>query len=232
MVDFGPVQAIVLEVLDDGARVLKFNADVRLHLSTLGALPIPPYIQNPNIGERYQTVYGSEPGSVAAPTAGLHFTQDLLEKLNDVGVEIMPVTLHVGAGTFKPVNSSIEDHVMHAEVFEIPSETAVAVNRAKLEKRRVIAVGTTSVRTLESAWVDGVNGGMLEPGTGETNIFIRPPYRFKVVDALITNFHLPKSTLLMLVAAFAGFETMTEAYKVALEHDYRFYSLGDAMLIY
>jgi S-adenosylmethionine:tRNA ribosyltransferase-isomerase len=231
IVDFGPLQATVLEVLEDGARVLKFNADIRVHLATLGALPIPPYIQNPNIGERYQTVYGSEPGSVAAPTAGLHFTQDLLEKLNSMGVEIMPVTLHVGAGTFKPVNSSIEDHVMHFEVFEIPSETALAVTRAKLERRRVIAVGTTSVRTLESAWVDGANGGMLEPGEGETNIFIRPPYQFKVVDALITNFHLPKSTLLMLVAAFAGFETMTRAYKVALEHDYRFYSLGDAMLI-
>ncbi len=258
IVDFGPVRAEVLEVLEDGARVLKFNGDIRVHLETLGALPIPPYIQNPNIGERYQTVYGSEPGSVAAPTAGLHFTQDLLEKLNTMGVEIMPVTLHVGAGTFKPVNSSIEDHVMHSEIFEIPSETALAVNRAKLERRRVVAVGTTSVRTLESAWVQGLDGGMLErlarktapggllaplahktapdgllaPGTGETSIFIRPPYQFKVVDALITNFHLPKSTLLMLVAAFAGFDTMKQAYRVALEHDYRFYSLGDAMLLY
>ncbi len=232
IVDFGPVQATVLEILDDGARVLKFNTDIRPHLETLGALPIPPYIQNPNIGERYQTVYSSEPGSVAAPTAGLHFTQDLLEKLHRKGVEIWPVTLHVGAGTFKPVNSSIQEHVMHSEIFEIPSETALAVTRAKLEKRRVIAVGTTSVRTLESAWVQGIKGGMLEPGAGETSIFIRPPYQFQVVDALITNFHLPRSTLLMLVAAFAGFETMTDAYRVALKQQYRFYSLGDAMLIH
>jgi S-adenosylmethionine:tRNA ribosyltransferase-isomerase len=232
VIEFGSIQATVLEILEDGARVLKFSTDIRPHLETLGALPIPPYIQNPNIGERYQTVYASEPGSVAAPTAGLHFTQDLLEKLHRMGVEIWPVTLHVGAGTFKPVNSSIADHVMHSEVFDIPSETALAVTRAKLERRRVIAVGTTSVRTLESAWVQGLNGGILEPGAGETSIFIRPPYQFQVVDALITNFHLPRSTLLMLVAAFAGFGTMTQAYRAALEHEYRFYSLGDAMLIH
>ena len=231
LIEFGEITAEVISILEDGARVLKFSTDIRPHLETMGALPIPPYIHNPDIGERYQTVYGSEPGSVAAPTAGLHFTQSLLERLHHIGVEIWPVTLHVGAGTFKPVASSIEDHVMHAEVYDIPSETALAVTAAKLEKRRVIAVGTTSVRTLESAWVQGVSGGMLEPGEGETSIFIRPPYQFGVVNGLITNFHLPRSTLLMLVAAFAGFETMTEAYRVALEHEYRFYSLGDAMLI-
>jgi S-adenosylmethionine:tRNA ribosyltransferase-isomerase len=231
LIQFAEITAEVISILEDGARVLKFSTDITPHLETLGALPIPPYIHNPNIGERYQTVYASEPGSVAAPTAGLHFTQSLLEKLHSIGVEIWPVTLHVGAGTFKPVSLCIEDHLMHAEVYDIPSETALAVTAAKRENRRVIAVGTTSVRTLESAWVQGISGGILSPGEGETSIFIRPPFQFSVVDALITNFHLPRSTLLMLVAAFAGFDTMTQAYRVALEHDYRFYSLGDAMFI-
>lgn len=231
--EFGPVTATVESVLEDGARMLRFSSDIKPHLSSLGALPLPPYITNDAVGERYQTVFGNDPGSVAAPTAGLHFTQRLLEQIHRSGVEVWPVTLHVGAGTFKPVSSSIEDHVMHSEPYVIPRETSEAVTRAKFEGRRVIAVGTTSVRTLETAWKDLPEGGAwLEPGLGESALFIRPPYEFKVVDAMITNFHLPKSTLLMLVAALAGYDTMRAAYRVALEGDYRFYSLGDAMLIH
>ncbi len=230
--EFGPVSATVESVLEDGARMLRFSEDIKPHLPSLGVLPLPPYIKNETVGERYQTVFGNDPGSVAAPTAGLHFTQRLLEQIHRMGVGVWPVTLHVGAGTFKPVGTSIEDHVMHSEPFVIPRETSEAVTKAKYEGRRVIAIGTTSVRTLETAWKDLPEGGAwLEPGLGESALFIRPPYKFKVVDAMITNFHLPKSTLLMLVAAFAGYDTMHAAYQVALEHQYRFYSLGDAMLI-
>ncbi len=230
--EFGPVTATVESILEDGARMLRFSEDVKPHLSSLGALPLPPYIKTVNVGERYQTVYATDLGSVAAPTAGLHFTQALLERLHRQGVEIWPVTLHVGAGTFKPVSTSIEDNVMHAEPFVVPRETAEAVTRAKSQRRRVIAVGTTVVRTLETAWKDLPEGGAwLEPGFGESALFIRPPFEFRVVDALVTNYHLPRSTLLMLVAAFAGFETTKAAYQQALEHDYRFYSLGDAMFI-
>jgi S-adenosylmethionine:tRNA ribosyltransferase-isomerase len=226
------VTATVESVLEDGARMLRFSEDIKPHLPSLGVLPLPPYIKNESVGERYQTVFGNDPGSVAAPTAGLHFTQRLLERIHHAGVGVWPVTLHVGAGTFKPVASSIEDHIMHSEPFVVPRETSEAVTKAKFEGRRVIAVGTTSVRTLETAWKDLPEGGAwLEPGLGESALFIRPPYEFKVVDGLITNFHLPKSTLLMLVAAFAGYDTMRAAYKTALEHEYRFYSLGDAMLI-
>ena len=235
--EFGSVTATVESVLEDGARMLRFSEDIKPHLPELGALPLPPYITNPDVGERYQTVFGNDPGSVAAPTAGLHFTQRLLERIHGLGVGVWPVTLHVGAGTFKPVSTSIEDHVMHSEPFVIPRETSEAVTLAKFEGRRVIAVGTTSVRTLETAWKDlpelssSGGGAWLEPGLGESALFIRPPYQFRVVDAMITNFHLPKSTLLMLVAALAGYDTMRAAYRVALENQYRFYSLGDAMLI-
>ncbi len=230
--EFGRVTATVESVLEDGARMLRFSEDIKPHLPSLGVLPLPPYIKNETVGERYQTVFGNDPGSVAAPTAGLHFTQRLLEQIHRAGVGVWPVTLHVGAGTFKPVGTSIEDHVMHAEPFVVPRETSEAVTKAKLEGQRVIAVGTTSVRTLETAWKDLPEGGAwLEPGLGESALFIRPPYEFKVVDAMITNFHLPKSTLLMLVAAFAGYDTMHAAYRTALEHQYRFYSLGDAMFI-
>ena len=227
----GEVTATVENVLEDGARLLRFDQDVKPHLERLGAIPFPPYIHAPDTPEaraRYQTVYASDSGSVAAPTAGLHFTQSLLERIHRMKVGIWPVTLHVGAGTFKPVTGSIQDHVMHSEQYVIPLETSEAVNAAKREGRRVIAVGTTVMRTLESAWNDDTG---LEAGIGETSIFIRPPHRFNVVDALVTNFHLPKSTLLMLVAAFAGFDTMRVAYQAALEHDYRFFSLGDAMFI-
>jgi S-adenosylmethionine:tRNA ribosyltransferase-isomerase len=234
------ITAIVESMLEDGARTLRFSEDIKPHLEHLGAIPFPPYIQAPDTNEaraRYQTVFANDPGSVAAPTAGLHFTQGLLEQVHRMGVGIWPVTLHVGAGTFKPVAESIEAHVMHSEQYVIPLETSDAINAAKRDGRRVIAVGTTVVRTLESAFrVDPeANTGpkkWLEAGLGETSIFIRPPYEFQVIDALVTNFHLPRSTLLMLVAAFAGYETMRAAYDQALEHEYRFFSLGDAMFIY
>lgn len=219
--------ATVERVLEDGARVLRFGEDIKPHLETLGAVPLPPYIADSlEARERYQTVYAKDAGSVAAPTAGLHFTPELLERVRAIGVQTHFLTLHVGAGTFKPV-TDLNTHVMHSEVFEIPLETAAAVTAAKLEERRVIAVGTTTVRTLESAWQDSA----LQAGAGETAIFIQPDYEFAVVNAMVTNFHLPKSTLLMLVAGFAGYSTMRAAYQAALEGDYRFYSLGDAMLL-
>jgi S-adenosylmethionine:tRNA ribosyltransferase-isomerase len=226
--EFGEgVTAIVERALEDGARVLHFSEDVKPHLETLGAVPLPPYIADSDAARgRYQTVYARDAGSVAAPTAGLHFTPELLERVRDMGIETHFLTLHVGAGTFKPV-TNLEHHVMHSEPFAIPAETARAVNAAKRDGRRVIAVGTTTVRSLESAWMDG----RLEAGAGETALFIQPGFQFHVVDAMVTNFHLPKSTLLMLVAAFAGFETMHAAYAAALEGTYRFYSLGDAMFI-
>ena len=246
------ITATVESVLEDGARTLRFSEDIKPHLEHLGAIPFPPYIQALDTNEaraRYQTVFANDPGSVAAPTAGLHFTQGLLEQVHRAGVGIWPVTLHVGAGTFKPVAESIEAHVMHSEQYVIPLETSDAINAAKRDGRRVIAVGTTVVRTLESAFRHDpslpteLNTGLntspntgpkkwLEAGLGETSIFIRPPYEFQVIDALVTNFHLPRSTLLMLVAAFAGYETMRAAYDQALEHEYRFFSLGDAMFIY
>lgn len=227
--EFGEgVTATVERMLDDGARVLRFNTDIKPHLETLGAVPLPPYIADSLAARaRYQTVYATDAGSVAAPTAGLHFTPELLARAEALGVQIHKLTLHVGAGTFKPVGDTIETHVMHSEPFEIPESTANAINDAKLEGRRVIAVGTTSTRALETAW----DGAKLKAGLGESALFIRPPYQFKVVDALITNFHLPRSTLLMLVASIAGFDTMKAAYNAALEGDYRFYSLGDAMMI-
>ena len=222
------ITAVIEKILEDGARLLRFSSDIKPHLDTLGAIPLPPYIADSALArERYQTVYAKDAGSVAAPTAGLHFTPELLEAVQNKGVQLCPITLHVGAGTFKPVLESIESHVMHSEPFEIPKSTALAINTAKHEHRRVIAVGTTSVRALETAW----DGKTLQAGARESALFIRPPQTLKVVDAMITNFHLPRSTLLMLVASFAGFETMRAAYQVALESDYRFYSLGDAMLI-
>jgi S-adenosylmethionine:tRNA ribosyltransferase-isomerase len=219
--------AEVIAVEEDGTRVLHFSGDVWEHLETLGQTPLPPYIHEPVDPQRYQTVYARTPGSVAAPTAGLHFTPELLGHIREMGVEIRYVTLHVGPGTFKPVKDDPDRHHMHVEPYEVPTETAQAVNQARAEGRRVVAVGTTVVRTLESAW----QGGQLAAGQGETRLFIRPGFTFHVVDALITNFHLPRSTLLMLVSAFAGYELTMRAYRTAVEQRYRFYSLGDAMLI-
>jgi S-adenosylmethionine:tRNA ribosyltransferase-isomerase len=205
--------------------------DVLDLLERHGQLPLPPYITHAAGGEdeqRYQTVYANAAGAVAAPTAGLHFDETMLQALRDLGVRIAYVTLHVGAGTFQPVRAEhIHEHSMHSERYEIPQATvdAIAVTRAR--QGRVIAVGTTSLRALESA----ADSGVLRAGSGETEIFITPGYRFRMVDVLLTNFHLPRSTLLMLVCAFAGMDAMLEAYRHAVEKEYRFFSYGDAMLI-
>ncbi|EMP56653.1 S-adenosylmethionine--tRNA ribosyltransferase-isomerase [Marinobacter santoriniensis NKSG1] len=200
-------------------------------LERIGHMPLPPYVDRPDESsdrERYQTVYAREAGAVAAPTAGLHFDEALMDRLRDRGVEIAFVTLHVGAGTFQPVRvDRIEDHVMHSEVAHVPEETVAAVERARSRGGRVIAVGTTSVRSLESA----SRGGRVCAFRGETDIFIHPGYRFQTVDALITNFHLPESTLIMLVTAFAGYDNVMGAYREAVKERYRFFSYGDAMFI-
>ncbi|MFN3390822.1 MAG: tRNA preQ1(34) S-adenosylmethionine ribosyltransferase-isomerase QueA [Meiothermus ruber] len=222
---FATVEAIEA----DGTRLLRFSGNVWEHLENIGKMPLPPYIQASVDPARYQTVYAKTPGSVAAPTAGLHFTPELLDRVRGLGVDIQYVTLHVGPGTFKPVHDDPDRHVMHLEPYEVSPQTAEAVNRARAEGRRVIAVGTTVVRTLETAYSAELGG--VRAGSGETQLFIRPGFRFNVIDALITNFHLPKSTLLMLVSAFMGHELMKQAYQTAVAERYRFYSLGDAMLI-
>ena len=229
----GELTATVSAVTEGGNRIVQFHYEgIFLEvLERLGKMPLPPYIKAElNDAERYQTVYSREVGSAAAPTAGLHFTQELLQKLADKGVRLCYVTLHVGLGTFRPVKEEeIEDHPMHAEFCMIPEETARIVNETKKNGGRVIAVGTTSCRTLESfASADGA----LSPSSGWTDIFIYPGYRFKCIDALITNFHLPESTLIMLVSALAGRETILHAYETAVKERYRFFSFGDAMLIY
>jgi S-adenosylmethionine:tRNA ribosyltransferase-isomerase len=223
--------AVVTKVLDEGLRVIRFDVEGPMveFLEKAGTVPLPPYIQVPlQDTSRYQTVYAEAAGSVAAPTAGLHFTKELLSRLQDAGIETHYVTLHVGLGTFRPVQvDTVEAHKMHEEQYEIQPEVAEALNRAKSEGRRIIAVGTTSMRTLESAAVSG----QVKPGRAETDIFIYPGYQFRFVDALITNFHLPKSTLLMLVAAMMGIEFTRRAYREAVQERYRFFSFGDAMFI-
>ena len=212
---------------------LRFLADVDLFdiLEASGKLPLPPYIDREALGhddERYQTVYARERGAVAAPTAGLHFTEDMLARLKARGVTLCNVTLHVGAGTFQPVRvDDIADHKMHSEIYEIPQATCDAVATAHAAGHHVVAVGTTSLRALEAA----SQSGRLCAGRGETDIFITPGYTFRVVDRLLTNFHLPKSTLLMLVSAFAGYDTIRNAYQYAVDNEYRFFSYGDAMLL-
>ncbi len=237
------IEAVVTAKLEDGSRRIRFQGvpDIRLELDRLGEIPLPPYIKRPlrptpEDSQRYQTVYASPPGSVAAPTAGLHFTQELLDRLKSSGVTTAEVTLHVGPGTFAPVKEdNLHLHKMHEERYEVSEEAAEAVKRAKSEKRRVIAVGTTSARVLESA--ASAESGGINSGAGRTRIFIHPPYRFKIVDGLITNFHLPRSTLLMLVSALAspgkldGRDFILRAYAEAIRERYRFYSYGDAMLI-
>lgn len=221
----------VIEHTDFGGRVVRFAYDGIFEeiLDRLGETPLPPYITAPlEDKERYQTVYNRERGSAAAPTAGLHFTKELLQKIKDMGCEEVFVTLHVGLGTFRPVSeANIEDHKMHREFYNVSQEAADTVNKAKAEGRRIIAVGTTAVRTLESAGADGT----LKAGGSWTNIFIYPGYQFRFVDALVTNFHLPQSTLLMLVSALSSREIMLAAYKKAVEEKYRFFSFGDAMFI-
>lgn len=226
------LRATVESVIEGGNRIVQFHYDgIFLEiLESLGKMPLPPYIKEElNDPERYQTVYSKELGSAAAPTAGLHFTKELLKQLEDMGVTVKYVTLHVGLGTFRPVKEDeIEDHEMHSEFCIIPQDTADAVNRTHANGGRVIAVGTTSCRTLES-FTD--EGGLLQPKSGWTDIFIYPGYKFKCIDALITNFHLPESTLIMLVSALAGRENILNAYKTAVNERYRFFSFGDAMLI-
>jgi S-adenosylmethionine:tRNA ribosyltransferase-isomerase len=228
--EFGGAHASV-EGRRDEFFLLRFDAPVADVMARCGHVPLPPYIRHADdIGdaERYQTVYAERPGAVAAPTAGLHFTGALLDRLRDRGLQTTTLTLHVGAGTFQPVRvRRLSEHRMHAEWFEIGDDAARTINTARAEQRRIIAVGTTSLRALESA----ARSGMVHPGAAETRLFITPGFEFRIVDALITNFHLPKSTLLMLVAAFAGLDRMRAAYAHAIAQRYRFYSYGDAMFI-
>jgi len=225
--------ATVVEKLPDGEVVLQFGEDLYSKLEKYGHMPLPPYIRRKDsVSDRadYQTIYAKHEGSVAAPTAGLHFTESLLKAIDATGVKRAQVTLHVGGGTFLPVKSDdTEGHVMHSEWAEISKETTDVINAAKKNGGRVIAVGTTSLRTLESA--TDVNG-QLQAFSGETDIFITPGYRFKIVDMLLTNFHLPRSTLFMLIAAFSGLEKMKAAYAHAIGQNYRFYSYGDACLLF
>jgi S-adenosylmethionine:tRNA ribosyltransferase-isomerase len=227
---FGEVEAIVEEITEDGARILRFPPGT--DPESMGETPLPPYIHTPLADpERYQTVYASVPGSAAAPTAGLHFTPELLASLRGRGVKTATVLLHVGPGTFRPV--TVEDprhHPMHAEWYQLDAEACEAINRTRAAGGRVIAVGTTSVRVLEQAGVDAA-GGPLRPDAGWTRLLILPGHRFTVVDALVTNFHLPRSTLLMLVSALAGREHVLAAYREAVARRYRFFSFGDAMLV-
>lgn len=228
----GLLRGEVADVLEDGNRLIRFFYDGNFFsiLDKIGQMPLPPYItQKLENRERYQTVYARELGSAAAPTAGLHMTQNLLQKAKEKGVSIGFVTLHVGLGTFRPVSvSNIEEHIMHKEHYSLSKETADLIQTTKKNGGRVIAVGTTSCRTLESI---AAQKGQIEAGEGWTDIFIYPGYSFRVLDGLITNFHLPESTLIMLVSAFAGYENTMHAYDVAVKERYRFFSFGDAMLI-
>jgi S-adenosylmethionine:tRNA ribosyltransferase-isomerase len=232
IIEFGPeLSCEVLSGTDFGGRVVRFSfsgifAEI---LDRLGETPLPPYIhERLSDSERYQTVYSRQRGSAAAPTAGLHFTPALLNQIKEKGARLAFITLHVGLGTFRPVAAEdITDHVMHREYFSVSEEAAEAVNQAKEQGGRVIAIGTTSIRTLETA----ARNGRLAAGSGWTDIFIYPGYQFQLVDGIITNFHLPKSTLIMLISAFAGRERVLTAYKEAVEREYRFFSFGDAMLL-
>ena len=229
----GRLLATVVEELEHGGRIVEFSYDgIFLEvLESLGEMPLPPYIHEKlEDRERYQTVYAKENGSAAAPTAGLHFTEDLLQKIEAKGVHLVYLTLHVGLGTFRPVSvDNLDEHEMHSEYYQFSQEAADTLNQVKAKGGRVVAVGTTSIRTLET--IGNKFDGHLKADAGWTNIFIKPGYEFKVVDAFSTNFHLPKSTLVMLVAAFAGREFVLEAYRHAVEERYRFFSFGDAMFL-
>lgn len=229
----GILRATIAQVKDDGNRVVEFECEENFFttLDKIGQMPLPPYItEELKDKERYQTVYSHELGSAAAPTAGLHFTNELMEKIKSKGVGIAYVTLHVGLGTFRPVKvDDVTKHKMHSEHYEISEESARLINKAKKNGKRVIAVGTTSCRTLESV---ATLYGEIKPCDGFTDIFIYPGYKFKVLDGLITNFHLPESTLIMLVSAFAGYDNIMNTYKTAVNEKYRFFSFGDAMFIY
>jgi S-adenosylmethionine:tRNA ribosyltransferase-isomerase len=231
----GALSAVVEEIIEDGLRIVRLTHDSPLGplLEQIGEMPLPHYIQTAmpagKTKERYQTIYAANNGSVAAPTAGLHFTDELLEQIKNKGVHIARVTLHVGIGTFKPVKADdITQHHMHDEYCQIAEDQAAVINEAKRRGGRVVAVGTTSCRTLESR---AAPDGTVMPGAGRTDIFIYPGYNFRVINGLITNFHLPESTLLMLVSAFAGREQVMAAYQEAIKEEYRLYSFGDAMLV-
>lgn len=232
----GLLQATVEDIVEEGNRLVRFSydraqfANVYDVLHRVGTMPLPPYItEKLEDQSRYQTVYAREEGSAAAPTAGLHFTPELLDKIRAMGVAVVPVMLHVGLGTFRPVKAArVDEHVMHTEFFSVSDESAKIINERKAAGGRLICVGTTSCRTIESV---ADENGVVHPLSGDTGIFIYPGYRFKAVDALITNFHLPESTLLMLVSAFYDREKILQAYKTAVEENYRFFSFGDAMLI-
>ena len=222
----------IVDVIEDGNRMIKFHYEGIFEeiLDKLGQMPLPPYITHKRQDKnRYQTVYAKNEGSAAAPTAGLHFTKELLEKIKEKGVNVVSITLHVGLGTFRPVKvDKIEEHRMHTETFNISKEAADTINRTRAAGGRVIAVGTTSCRTLESAAADD---GTIPARSGDTDIFIYPGYKFKAIDCLITNFHLPESTLIMLVSALAGRDNIMNAYETAVKERYRFFSFGDAMFI-
>ncbi len=230
------LEATVCDIVEDGNRIVEFSYDkarfgsIYEPLDIIGSMPLPPYItEKLEDKDRYQTVYARENGSSAAPTAGLHFTSELLAKIKEKGIKIAPVMLHVGLGTFRPVKAEkITDHIMHAEYISVSAESAELINNAKAKGGRIVAVGTTSARTLESV---ADENGKIQPMSGETGIFIYPGYKFKAVDTLITNFHLPESTLLMLVSALVGKERIMNAYETAVAERYRFFSFGDAMLI-
>lgn len=228
----GELQGNVLEICEDGTRIIQFEFEGVFEeiLDRLGEMPLPPYIKEKlEDRERYQTVYSKRDGSAAAPTAGLHFTNELINEIKMKGVNVAYITLHVGLGTFRPVKEdNIEDHLMHSEYFEVLEKTAKVINDSKRNGGRIISVGTTSTRTLESI---GTSEGYIIPKSGWTDIFIYPGYRFKVIDCLITNFHLPESTLIMLVSALAGREKTLQAYSLAVKERYRFFSFGDAMFI-
>ncbi|RHJ10995.1 tRNA preQ1(34) S-adenosylmethionine ribosyltransferase-isomerase QueA [Bacillus sonorensis] len=229
----GRLTAVCTEELDHGGRKIEFRYEGIFYevLESLGEMPLPPYIKEQlDDKERYQTVYSKKQGSAAAPTAGLHFTEEILEVLKQKGVEIAFITLHVGLGTFRPVSAEhVEEHDMHAEFYEMTEETAAILNRVKDSGGRIISVGTTSTRTLET--IASENDGRFREARGWTSIFIYPGYTFKAIDGMVTNFHLPKSSLIMLVSALAGREHILSAYRTAVEHEYRFFSFGDAMLI-
>ncbi|MFJ1449781.1 tRNA preQ1(34) S-adenosylmethionine ribosyltransferase-isomerase QueA [Bacillus halotolerans] len=229
----GRLKAVCTEELEHGGRKVEFQYDGIFYevLESLGEMPLPPYIKKQlDDRERYQTVFSKEIGSAAAPTAGLHFTEDILQQLKDKGVQIEFITLHVGLGTFRPVSADeVEEHNMHAEFYQMSEETAAALNSVREKGGRIISVGTTSTRTLET--IAGEHDGRFKASSGWTSIFIYPGYEFKAIDGMITNFHLPKSSLIMLVSALAGRENVLRAYNHAVEEEYRFFSFGDAMLI-
>lgn len=228
----GIMSGTVEDIGKEGIRIVRFESEENIYtaLDKIGQMPLPPYIKETlKDKERYQTVYSDPVGSAAAPTAGLHFTEDLISQLHNKGINTAYVTLHVGLGTFRPVKEDeITDHIMHSEHYELPEETVRLIKETKARGNKVIAVGTTTTRTLESVARDK---GELVPCDGWTDIFIYPPYEFKVLDGLITNFHLPESTLVMLVSAFAGYDNTMNAYKEAVEEKYRFFSFGDSMMI-